>query len=63
LRPATNCALFGSLGQPLVIIGILEHNALGFWIGYLIRESASFPSAVEPMLGIGDRMVGHENAI
>jgi hypothetical protein len=54
LRPATNCALFGSLGQPLVIIGILEHNALGFWIGYLIRESASFPSAVEPMLGIGD---------
>ena len=28
-------------------------------VGHLIRESASFLSAVEPMLGIADWMSGH----
>jgi hypothetical protein len=42
------------LRQPLVIIGIFEHGALGFGITYLFRESARFLSAVEPMLGIID---------
>jgi hypothetical protein len=47
------------LGEPLVVIGIFEHCALSFGIGYVIRESASFLSAVEPMLGIVDWMFGH----
>jgi hypothetical protein len=59
LWPAACCSFFGSLGEPLVIIGILEHCALGFAIGYLLRESASFLSAVEPVLGIVDWMFGH----
>jgi hypothetical protein len=48
-----------SLREPLVIIRILEHRALGFGIVYLLRESASLLSAVEPMLGIVDWMLGH----
>jgi hypothetical protein len=47
------------LGEPFIIIGILDHGALGLRIGYLIRESASFLGAVEPMLGIVDWMFGH----
>jgi len=42
------------LGEPLVIIGIFEHCALGFGIVHLLRESASFLRAVEPVLGIVD---------
>jgi hypothetical protein len=45
-------AIFGPLGEPLVIIGIFEHCALGFEIVYLLCESASFSSSVEPVLGI-----------
>jgi hypothetical protein len=44
----------GSLREPLVIIGIFEQCALGFEIAYLLRESASPLSAVQPMLGIVD---------
>ncbi len=44
----------GSLREPLVIIGIFEHCALGFGIAYVLRESASLLSAVQPMLGIVD---------
>jgi len=39
------------LSEALVIIGILEHCALGFRMAYLLRKSASFLSAVEPVLG------------
>jgi hypothetical protein len=42
------------LGEPLVIIGVFEDCALGFGIVYLLRESASFLSAVAPVLGIVD---------
>jgi hypothetical protein len=48
-----------SLRESLVVSRILEHCALGFGIGYLLRASASFLSAVEPMLGIVDWMFGH----
>jgi hypothetical protein len=48
-----------ALRKPLVVIGILEHRALGFGIVHLLRESASFLSAVEPVLGIVDWMFGH----
>jgi hypothetical protein len=59
LWPATCRAFCGSLGEPFVIIGVLEHRALGFGIVYLLREGASFLSAVEPVLGIVDWMFGH----
>jgi hypothetical protein len=59
LWPAACCSFFGSLGEPLVIIRVLEHRALGLGIVYLLRESASFLRAVEPVLGIIDRMKGH----
>jgi len=51
-----------SLREPLVIIRDLEHRALGLGIVYLLRESASFLSSVEPVLGIVDWMFGHQIA-
>jgi len=44
----------GALRKPLVIISNSEHGPLGFGISYLLRESASFLSSVEPVLGIVD---------
>jgi hypothetical protein len=38
--------------EPLVLICIFEHCALSFGIVYLLRESASFLSSLEPVLGI-----------
>jgi hypothetical protein len=51
--------LLRSLREPLVVIGVFEHCALGFGIGYLLGESASFLSAAAPALGIVDWMFGH----
>jgi hypothetical protein len=51
LWPATCRAFFGSLGEPLIIIGILAHYPLGFGIVYLLRKSASFLSAVSQCFG------------
>jgi len=48
------CSFLGSLGEPFVVLGVFEHRALGLGIDYLLRESASFLSAAEPMLGIVD---------
>ena len=47
------------MGEPLIVIGVFEHCALGFGIGYLLRESASFLRAVEPVVRIIDPMKGH----
>jgi hypothetical protein len=47
------------LGEPLIVICVFEHYALGFGIGYLLRESASFLRAVEPVVRIIDPMKGH----
>jgi hypothetical protein len=47
------------LSEPLVIIGNSKHGPLGFGIVYLLRESASFLSSLEPVLGIIDWMFGH----
>jgi hypothetical protein len=41
-------------GRAVVIISIFKHCALGFGIVHLLRESASFLSAVEPVFGIVD---------
>jgi hypothetical protein len=47
LTVATACCSFlGSLGEPLVVIGVSEHCALGFGIGYVLRESPSFLSLI-----------------
>jgi hypothetical protein len=46
--------------EPLVLICIFEHCALSFGIVYLLRESASFLSSLEPVLGIIDWMFGHQ---
>ena len=43
----------------LIIISILANHALDFGIVYLLRKSASFLSALEPVLGIVDRIRGH----
>lgn len=59
LWPATCSPFFGSLGEPLVIISNSKHRALGFGIVYLLRDSASFFGAREPMLGIIDGCDGH----
>jgi hypothetical protein len=59
LWPATCCALFGSRGEAFVIIGNCEHRDLGFGVVHLLRESASFLGAVEPMLGIVNGCDGH----
>jgi hypothetical protein len=53
------CPFLGSLHEPLIIISNSEHGPLGFEIVYLLRQSASFLSAVEPVLGIVDWMLGH----
>jgi hypothetical protein len=45
--------------EPLVLICIFEHCALGFGIVYLLRENARFPSSAEPVLGIVDWMFEH----
>jgi hypothetical protein len=47
LWPAACCSFFGSLGEPLIIVGVLEHCALGLGIAHLLRKSASFLSETE----------------
>jgi len=56
---SARCSFLRSLREPLVVIGVFEHCALGFGIGYLLGESASFLSAAAPVLGIVDWMFGH----
>ena len=50
------------LARPLIIIGILANYAVDFGIVYLLRKSASFLSALEPVLGIVDRIRGQRVA-